>query len=171
MEVRTLFAVSIIFITQFAHAEPSVEQLRFDLDHAINKLDKINYLPDLLPTIIENKDFIGLTQKQVDGLDEWRQKNREAMLATMQKITSKRIEIKQAALSPTVSSSRLIQMQNEIFRLQREVIEYKLSCREHIIRTFNDRNWINFYMLLADENTGITVPLDYADATRLQHID
>jgi hypothetical protein len=171
MDIRTLFTISFLFITQLAHAEPSAEQLRFDLDHAIDKLDKINYLPNLLPIIIKNKEFIGLSQKQVDDFDEWRKTNSAPMLAKMQKITSKRIEIKQAALSSTVSSSRLIQMQNEIFRLQREVIEYKLSCREHIIRTFNNRNWINFYMLLADENVGIAVPLNYADAKRLQHVE
>jgi len=169
MDIRILFTISFLFVTQFTHAEPSAEQLRFDLDLAINKLDKNNYLPNLLPIIIKNKDYIGLTQKQIDEFDEWRKTNREPMLAKMQKITSKRIEIKQAALSPTVSSSRLIQMQNEIFRLQREVIEYKLSCREHIIRTFNEENWISFFMVLAEEDIGITVPPNYADAQRLQY--
>ena len=169
MFMRILFIFSVLFITQqFAYAEPSVEQKRHDLDHAIKKLDKVNFLPNLLPIIIDNKDFIGLTQEQVDDLDEWRKTNREPMLSTMRKIADKRIEMKQAALSPTVSSSRLIQMQNEIFRLQREVIEHKLSCREHIIQTFNDENWISFFMVLADEDVGITVPLNYADAQRLQ---
>mgnify|MGYP003574506228 FL=1 len=169
MFVRILFLISILFITQqFAYAEPTVEQKRHDLDYAIKKLDKINFLPNLLPIIIDNKDFIGLTQEQVDDLDEWRKANRKPMLSTMHKIADKRIEMKQAALSPTVSSSRLIQMQNEIFRLQREVIEHKLSCREQIIQTFNDENWISFFMVLADEDVGITVPLNYADAQRLQ---
>lgn len=169
MCIRILLTISICLMTQLALAEPTVDQIRHDLDHVINKLDKINYLPDLLPIIINNKDFIGLTPKQVDDLDEWRKTNKAPMVAAMQKIVSKRIEIKQAALSPTVSSSRLIQLQNEIFRLQREVIEYKLSCREHIIRTFNDENWISFFMVLADENIDITVPPYYADALRLQH--
>jgi hypothetical protein len=54
-------------------------------------------------------------------------------------------------------------MQNEIFRLQREVLQYKLSCRERILQTFNDENWISFFMVLAEENTGFTVPLQYAE--------
>jgi hypothetical protein len=169
MGVRILFTITILFITQFAYAEPTEEQIRYDLNHAIQKLDKINYLPNLLPIIIENKDFIGLTEDQVDNLDAWRKTNREPMLSKMSKIAAKRIEMKQASLSPTVSSSRLIQMQNEIFRLQREVIEHKLSCREHIISTFSNENWISFFMVLADEEVGITVPLNYADAQRLQN--
>jgi len=178
MGVRILLLTTFLSITQFAYAEastqlayaePSEEQIRRDLDQAIQKLDKINYLPNLLPIIINNRDFIGLTEAQINELDEWRETNREPMLDKMNKIASKRIEMKQAALSPTISSSRLIQMQNEIFRLQREVIEHKLSCREHIIKTFNDENWISFFMVLADEEAGITVPLNYADAQRLQH--
>ncbi len=169
MFVRILFIISVLFLTQHsAYAEPTVEQKRHDLDHAIKKLDKINYLPNLLPIIINNKDFIGLTQEQVDDLDQWRITNRAPMLNTMREIADKRIEMKQASLSPTVSSARLIQMQSEIFRLQRQVIEHKLSCREHIIQTFNDENWISFFMVLADEDVGITVPLNYADAQRLQ---
>ena len=167
MGIRILFTISVFLMTQSALAEPTLDQKRPDLELVIQKLDKINYLPNLLPIIINNKDFIGLTQKQVDDLNDWRKTNRSPMVAVMQKIVSKRIDIKQATLSPTVSSSRLIQMQNEIFKLQREVIEYKLSCREHIIRTFNDENWISFFMVLAEEDIGITVPLNYADSQRL----
>lgn len=168
VRILILFTISVLFITQPVNAEPTVEQKRHDLDHAIKKLDKINFLPNLLPIIIDNRDFIGLRQEQVDDLEQWRKTNRAPMLSAMHRIAEKRIEMKQAALSPTVSSSRLIQMQNEIFRLQREVIEHKLSCREKIIQTFNDENWISFFMVLADEDVGITVPLNYADARRLQ---
>ena len=167
MGIRILFATSIFLVTQFAFAAPTLGQKGHDLELDIQKLDKINYLPNLLPIIINNKDFIGLTQKQVDDLNDWRKTNKQPMVAAMQEIVSKRIDIKQATLSPTVSSSRLMQMQNEIFRLQREVIKYKLSCREHIIRTFNDENWISFFIVLAEEDIGITVPLNYADSKRL----
>jgi hypothetical protein len=155
-------------MTQLANAQPTVEQKREDLDHVIKKLDKINFLPNLLPIIIDNKDFIELTQEQVNELHQWRDTNRAPMLSKMRKIADKRIQMKQASLSPTVSSSRLIQMQNEIFRLQREVTEHKLACREQIIRTFNEENWISFFMVLANEDVGITVPLNYADAKRLK---
>jgi hypothetical protein len=169
MSIRILITISVFLMSQFALAEPAPEQKGPDLGPVIQKLDKVNYLPNLLPMIIDNQEYIGLTQEQVDSLDEWQKTYTAPMVGVMQKIVSKRIEIKQAAFSPTVSSSRLIQMQNEIFRLQREVIEYKLSCREQIIRTFNDENWINFFIVLAEEGMAITVPLNYADATRLQY--
>ena len=163
MGVRILIAISIILVTQFAVAESTLDPVNSDLELAIEKLDKINYLPQLMPIIINNKDFIGLTQKHIDELDEWRKTSKAPMLAAMQEIARKRIDIKQAALSPTVSSSRIIQMQNEIFRLQREVLQYKLSCRERVVQTFNDENWISFFMVLAEEDISFTVPQNYAE--------
>jgi hypothetical protein len=133
------------------------------IEASIEKLDKLNYLPNLLPVILKNRDFIGLTDEQLAALDDWRKVNKAPMLATMKEIAHKRVEIKEAALSPTISSARLMQMQNEIFRLQREVLEYKLSCRDRVTRTFTNENWISFYMVLADEDMGVTLPLNYAE--------
>jgi len=163
MAIRILFAISALLVSQFAHADATLDQENTDLEHAVQTLDKVNYLPQLMPIIMNNKDIIGLTQKQVDDLDEWRKTSKAPMVAAMQEIVRKRIEIKQAALSPTVSSARIIQMQNEIFRLQREVLEYKLSCRERIVRTFNNENWISFFMVLAEEDVGFTIPINYAE--------
>jgi len=163
MGIRILLIISVLLVTQFAHAESTLDQENSDLELTVQKLDKVNYLPQLMPIIMNNRDIIGLTQKQVDDLDDWRKTSKVPMLAAMQEIVRKRIDIKQAALSPTVSSARILQMQNEIFRLQREVLEYKLSCRERIVKTFNDENWISFFMVLAEEDTGFTVPLNYAE--------
>lgn len=163
MGIRILFAISVLLVTQFAFAESTLDRENSDLELAIQKLDKVNHMPQLMPIIHNNKDFIGLTQKQVDDLDDWRKANKAPMVAAMQGIVRKRIDIKQAAISPTVSSAHIIQMQNEIFRLQREVLEYKLSCREQIVKTFNDENWISFFMVLAEKDIGFTVPLNYAE--------
>jgi cellulose biosynthesis protein BcsQ len=162
MGIRTLVTVCIILMTPLTFAVTTVDEKNPELERAIEKLDKVNYLPLLMPVIVKNRDFIGLTQEQMDEINEWRQTNKAPMIDAMQKIVSKRIAIQQAALSPTISSSRLIQMQNEIFQLQREVLEYKLSCREQIMKTFNEENWISFFMVLAEEDMGITVPLSYA---------
>jgi hypothetical protein len=140
-----------------------MDQNELDIYSSIEKLDKINYLPSLLPVIFKHKDFIGLTEEQLEKLEHWRTENREDMLSAMEQIAQKRIEIKQAALSPSVSSARLQQMQNEIFRLQREVLDYKLACRDHVVRTFNEENWISFFMVLADEDIGVSVPVDFAE--------
>ena len=163
MAARLIPALVMIVLSHSSFAGSSLDQKELDIYSSIEKLDKINYLPTLLPVIFKHKDFIGLTEEQVDHLEHWRSENREQMLSVMKAIAKKRIEMKQAALSPTVSSARLQQMQNEIFRLQREVLEYKLSCRDHVVRTFNDENWISFFMVLADEDIGVAVPVEFAE--------
>ena len=163
MVARLVSAFLFIFLSHLSLANSSMDQEELDLHSSIDKLDRINYLPALLPVIFRHSDFIGLTQDQLQTLEHWRTENREPMLNAMKQIARKRIEIKQAALSPNVSSARLQQMQNEIFRLQREVLDYKLSCRDHVLQTFNEENWISFYMVLADEDIGVSVPVEFAE--------
>ncbi len=163
MGTRILFTLFCIVAYQPGIAGPAMEQQPLDVESSIEKLDKINYLPNLLPLILDNRGFIGLTDEQVGALEQWRSANREPMLAKMKEVVSKRIEIKQAAISPTVSSARLQQMQNDIFRLQREILEYKLSCRDHVVKTFNEENWTSLFMVLADQDIGVQVPLSYSE--------
>lgn len=154
--LTTIFVSCLLTATAVAEAdnnESKVEQHQY-----IEKLDKINFLPSLLPVIIENSDVIELTDNQLQSLLEWRDKNRQDVVATMNEVARKRVEIKEAALSPEISSSRLIQMQNDVFRLQREILEYKLSCRDLVINTFNRNNWEGFFMVLADKEMGVTIP-------------
>ena len=163
MIARLVSAFIFICLSQSGLAASLMDQNELDIYSSIVKLDKINYLPSLLPVIFKHKDFIGLTEEQLEKLEHWRTENREDMLSAMEQIAQKRIEIKQAALSPNVSSARLQQMQNEIFRLQREVLDYKLACRDHVLQTFNEENWISFYMVLADEDIGVSVPVEFAE--------
>lgn len=163
MGFRTLLALLVLSFTSATFAGSVPEQFTAETELPIEKLDRINHLPDLLPVILENSDFIGLTEEQTAVLDNWRNENREPMLAVMKEIARKRVAIRQAAISPTVSSARLQQMQNEIFRLQREVLHYQLSCRDHIVKTFNDENWISFFMVLADTDIGVSLPVNYAE--------
>ena len=148
--------IAFFLITDAATAELSNDEDQ--LEHYVEKLDKINFLPGMLPVIIENSDFIELTDEQLDALLAWRKTNRDVLNETMNEIVRKRLEIKQAALSPDVSSARLIQMQNKIFRLQRVMLEQKLSCRELVINTFNRNNWEGFFLVLADKDIGVTLP-------------
>ena len=163
MGTRTLLALLVLSLTSATAAGPASEQLNTEIESSIEKLDKINHLPNLLPVILENRDFIGLTEEQVTKLDHWRNENRAPMLAAMKEIARKRVAIRQAALSPTVSSARLQQMQNEIFRLQREMLNYKLSCRDYIVKTFNNENWISLFMVLAEKDIGVSLPANYAE--------
>ena len=148
--------VSSITITNTASATLSNDQ--HNIEQHVEKLNQINFLPNMLPVIINNSDILELTDEQLNKLLTWRDTNRENLIATMNEIISKRIKIKQAALSPNISAARLIQMQNEIFRLQRQMLNYKLSCRDLVINTFNSANWEEFFLVLADMEVGLTLP-------------
>ena len=161
MKLGALFIslITLILTTGIATAELSSNEQY--TEQYIDKLDKISYLPRLLPVIIENSDVIELTDKQLNSLLAWRKINGKNLITAMNEIAHRRIEIKEAALSPNVSSARLIQMQNNVFRLQREMLEYKLSCRDLVIHTFNRNNWEGFFLVLADKQIGVTLPEIY----------
>ena len=163
MENSLLFTALISFvlvtnitITNTASATLSNDQR--DIEQHVEKLNQINFLPNLLPVIINNSDILELSDEQLNKLLVWRDTNRENVTATMNEIISRRIKIKQAALSPDISAARLIQMQNEIFRLQRQMLNYKLSCRDLVINTFNTANWEEFFLVLANIEMGLTSP-------------
>ena len=158
MKYRIIFTALIVFNSGTVFAEPDVSDHEIDQNQHIEKLDKISFLPSLLPVIIENSDVIELTDEQLQKLLDWRTKNREDVVAAMNEVVRKRVEIKEAALSPDVSSARLVQMQNDVFRLQREVLKYKLSCRDMVINTFDRNNWEGFFLVLAEEEMGVALP-------------
>ena len=123
----------------------------------LEHLNKADFHPNLLPIILRNSDFIGLSETQVQRLRDWRKHNFKPMLAAMNAVLMKMIEFQEAALTNSVSRERLEVMQDEIFALQKTVLDYKLSCRENIIRAFTAENWDNFYIVLSD--TGYTLPV------------
>lgn len=163
MVARILLTLTLIIASHSSLAGPTPGQKEHDINSYIEKLDNISYLPSLLPVILSNKEFIGLTDEQVDKLEHWREQNREPLLAVMKQAAQKRVEIKEAAISPTVSSARIQQMQNDIFRLQREILEYKLSCRDQVVQTFNNENWESFFLVLAGEDIGVPMPVNFAE--------
>jgi len=161
MKYSTLFTSLIAFFLMSGMATAEVSDENENIEQYAEKLDKLSFLPGLLPVIIENSNVIGLTDEQLDTLLAWRSSNSDLLIETSNNIARKRVEIKQAAISPNVSSARLIQMQNEIFRLERAMLEHKLSCRELVINTFNRKNWDGFFLVLADKDTGIALPEFY----------
>lgn len=128
------------------------------LEQHAEKMDKINYLPALLPVILDNRDVIELTDNQFDTLLAWRKNNRVDVVAVMNEIVRKRVDIKKAALSPEVTASTLLKMQSNIFSLQRIVMEYKMSCRDLVIDTFDRNNWDGFYFVLAEQGMDVSLP-------------
>ena len=152
---------SFVVITCIATANSASATLsnkQDNIEQYLEKLDTVDFLPNLLPVIINNSDILQLTDEQLSKLITWRDTNSKNVIATTNEIISKRSKIIQAAVSPKTSAARLIQMQNEIFRLQRQVLNYKLSCRELVISTFNSTNWEEFFLVLAEMKMDITLP-------------
>lgn len=127
----------------------------------IERLDKLNFHPNLLPLILKNRDYLELTPEQIAAFRAWRDKNAEPMFAAMNEIIRSRIEFKEAALSPDVSADDLRQRQQQIFALHQRVLDYKLSCRENILNTFNAQNWEDFFVVLAE--AGYAIPTSRTD--------
>jgi len=44
-------------------------------------------------------------------------------------------------LSPNSTRQQLLQQQQRLFRLQEEILFYKLSCRQNALDTFTTKQW------------------------------
>lgn len=151
----------LVGLTTHAVAE-SVDEQTIDLyQKQIERLDIINFHPNLLPLILKNSDYLELSPQQLAAFRGWRKTNAKAMFATMNEVIRKRIEFREAVLSPDVSADDLRQKQQEIFALHQKVLDYKLSCRENIHNTFTQQNWDDFFVVLAE--AGYAIPSDKAN--------
>jgi hypothetical protein len=114
-------------------------------------LNKISYLPALLPIIMKNRHALELTDAQVDAFRDWRRKDYQDMVDTMNLIIQKRIGLSQRAVEPEVSAEDLIAIQDEIFTLQRRLFALRLSCRELVTSTFTEDQWSDFAFIAAED--------------------
>jgi hypothetical protein len=121
-----------------------------ELDRQLLLLDRISYTPSLLPFIMDNIDYLELTPDQVKALRDWRAMNAPAMLEKMHEVAQGRIELVDLTLSPNSTSQQLIQQQRRLFRLQEEILSYKLSCRQNILDTFTTKQWDTLQFLLTE---------------------
>ena len=159
---RTLFIIAAaIFILLSEHpvhaATDSADQSSLiDDQKQLERLNKADFHPNVLPIILRNSDFMGLNSEQSLALKKWRKANFERMVDTMKEVISRIIDFQKAAISSEVTDDQLRSMQEEIFTLQRKVLDYKLSCRNNIMRTFTQENWDNFYFVLS--STGYSLP-------------
>lgn len=151
---RALLFFLFLLCTCFAQADNEV--IPSDMHDQFERLSKVNFHPNLLPIILKNSDYIELIPEQVAVFKAWGKANFKPMVATMNEIIRKRIEFREAALSPAVSAEALRSRQEEIFRLHRNLLDYKLSCRENISKTFTKANWEGFLMVLGEE--GFSIP-------------
>lgn len=156
MRIRRLVSSMMVLLSCTCFAQPGNDARTSDVDDQLERLSKVNFHPNLLPIILKNSDYMELTAEQIAVFKAWGKANFKPMVATMNEIIRKRIEFKEAALSPSVSAEALRGRQEEIFQLHRKLLDYKLSCRENIVKTFNQENWEGFLMVLGEE--GFSIP-------------
>jgi len=156
MRTRRLVLSMMVLLSFTCFAQPENEATTSDVDDQLERLSKVNFHPNLLPVILKNSDYMELTAEQVAVFKAWGKANFKPMVATMNEIIRKRIEFKEAALSPSVSAEALRGRQEEIFQQHRKLLDYKLSCRENIFKTFTKENWEGFLMVLGEE--GFSIP-------------
>jgi hypothetical protein len=164
MRTRRLVLSMMVLLSCTCFAQPEYDAITSDVDDQLERLSKVNFHPNLLPIILENSDYMELTTEQIAVFKAWGKANFKPMVATMNEIIRRRIQFKEAALSPSVSAEALRGQQEEIFQLHRKLLDYKLSCREKIFKTFTKENWEGFLMVLGEE--GFSIP-DAAGAGEL----
>lgn len=113
-------------------------------------LEDSGLMPTLLPVIMRNQDTLQLTTEQLNTFRAWRKKNYTNMVNIMNKIIEKMVEFRVESLSPGITGEQLLASQSEIQKLQRQLLEIKLSCRELVMTTFTDQQWENFAFVIAD---------------------
>ena len=155
MTDRKAFFVLLAFLTCSCLAQAENNKVVSDMGNQLDRLSKVNFHPNLLPIILKHSDYMDLTAEQVAVFKSWGRDNFKPMVGIMNEIIRKRIEFKEAALSPSVSTDTLRSKQEEIFQLHRKLLDYKLSCRENIVRTFTKENWEGFVMVLGEEGYAI----------------
>lgn len=124
-----------------------------ELEQQLLLLDKISYHPSLLPLIMRNIDYLELTPVQQKRLREWRKINAPEMLDKMREVAQGRIEFIELSVEPGTSDEELVQKQQQLFRLQEEVLSYKLACRNNILETFTEAQWDTLLFILAARQT------------------
>jgi hypothetical protein len=122
-----------------------------ELDKRLELIDRISYHPSLLPIIMENSDYLELTPDQLKRLNEWRRKNAPAMLEKMEEVAKGRIDFVDRSLNPKTSEAELVREQHHLFKLQEEVLAYKLSCRQNILQTFTPKQWDDLQLIMAGQ--------------------
>ncbi len=112
----------------------------------ITLLEDSVFIPSLLPIIMRNSDALQLANEQIEMFRNWRKANYVNMVNIMDKIIHMKVEFSIESLSPSINASHLIEFQDEIQRLQKELLVIRLSCR----KTFTDEQWDNFDFIVSD---------------------
>ena len=147
----------LIVLSLRAPAAASAEQGpdSVELERQLLLLDKISYHPSLLPLVMQNMDYLGLTPEQETRLRDWRRDNAPAMLEKMRAIMQGRIDFMELSLNPESTPEDLALLQQQLFRLQEEVLRYKIRCRENILETFTLEQWEALQFMYAESQMAV----------------
>ena len=116
----------------------------------VGLLDKIAFLPSLLPVIMKHRDTLELTDEQVAAFRQWRKLHYQDMVDLMNEIIQRRFTLSKASLEVGLSSDNILAKQQKIFRLQERLLRIRLSCRNLIVETFSSAQWENLAFILEE---------------------
>jgi len=116
----------------------------------VELLDKISFIPSLLPVIMKHQDTLNLSDDQRAAFRGWRKQNYKKMVDLMNEIIGQRIALSKAALDPSADSNQLISQQEAILQLQEELLRVRLSCRELVLTTFSSEQWSSLAFVLEE---------------------
>ena len=167
LELSFAFILSFLANTSFAHSSIPITNSSIipgnisdsvnltteeigELREKLALLEEKAFMPTILPIIMQNKEALQLSESQITHFVDWRKKNLKSVINMMTLIIEKHIAFKKAALNPEDSGKDLLKIQNEIFELQRKVLQLKLECRNYLTETFNEEQWENFSFLLSE---------------------
>ncbi len=125
------------------------------LEQQLLLLDKISYHPGLLPLVMQNMDYLDLTPEQETRLRDWRRDHAPAMLEKMRAIVQGRVDFLDLSLSPDSTAEELASLQQRLFRLQEDVLRYKLRCRENILESFTAEQWDALQLIFTESRMAV----------------
>ena len=131
-------------------AEEDLDEIDWDLIQSrMNSIKPAGYHPFLMPLIMANRDFIELTDEQLEVFQKWRKTNRVKIIHLMDKIIYERSQFLKLSLQKDTRQEVLIAKQEKIFKLHQKVLQIQLSCRREILDNFTEQQWDNFNFVLS----------------------
>jgi hypothetical protein len=128
-----------------------LSDLQWDRVYAqVSSLDKVAYLPSLLPVIMKHRNAIGLSYKQTRVFRLWQKENHQRMVDLMDEIIQRRIELSSASLDARTTGAQIDAKQWEIFGLQEQLLRIRLSCRQIMTAMFSAEQWNNLGFVLEE---------------------
>ena len=141
------------FVTGAADLSQSAPLSDADWDRVrehVGLLDKVSFLPSLLPVIMKHRDALELSGDQKAAFRGWRKQHYQRMVDVMNEIIERRIVLSKGALDPVVGNEELVREQKAILKLQEELLDIRLSCRNLVMTTFSPDQWSNLAFVLEE---------------------